>query len=50
MVSYLPKLNCLAPFILLLLTGEVQTTFKRLYFGLNLLGDLAKRGTEAPLA
>ena len=32
-----------------LLTGEVQNTFKRLYFGLHFIGSLAKeRGLKTP--
>ena len=44
------ELNCPALLAsLLLLTGEVQNTFKTLYFGLNFQGDLAKGKLPQPL-
>ena len=41
--SHLKELNC-PPLQPLLLTGQVQNTFKLLYFGLHFLSGLAKRG------
>ena len=44
--SHLKDLNCLAAPFLLTVTVQVQNRFKRLYFGLDYLSDLAK-GAEA---
>ena len=38
----LKELNCLAPSAPPYTLGQVQNTFKCLYFGLNFLNDLAK--------
>ena len=38
----LKELNCLAPSAPPYTLGQVQSTFKCLYFGLNFLNDLAK--------